>query len=166
MLALPDLTEEFEAVTRDTFRRERVEPLQIDLAWAIRAGQVCMAAALFLATAGIWAFPAEDHAVVIVKLGASLAMAGGGGVLLALLPAARDATAVQIDLEKREIRTYEREPSGHVYLTGRHDLMAMAEVSLRNGTFFARDGAGRVVVSVPVRGRARERAIRGALALA
>ena len=103
---------------------------------------------------------------MLVKLGASLAMAGVGGVLLSMLPAPRDAAAVQIDLQKREIRTYDREPSGHVYLTGRHDLMAMAEISLRNGTFFARDGAGRVVVSVPVRSRAKERALRSALALA
>jgi len=165
MIVLPDLSEEFETISRERFRPLRVELPAMDWAWLRRAAAICAAVALFLAAAGLWAFPAPDQAVVLIKLGASLAMGAGGAALLGMVETETGMARVQLDLGRGEIRTYERAPTGGITLTGRHDLAAMAEISLHNGTFFARSAEGRFAVSIPVRGRAKERAIRAALRL-
>ena len=119
-----------------------------------------------LAGVGIWMFPAPDHAVTLVKLGASLGMIGFGAVLLAALGARQEMARVEVDTQRDEIRTYDRELRGQVYLTGRYRMSEFAEIRLNNRTFFARDTAGQLVVTVPVRGRRQEQALRRALALA
>lgn len=166
MTALPDTMTQFQAHERRTAQREPVEMAEGP---GVLAGRVAMAGtamALVLAGVGIWMFPAPDHAVTLVKLGASLGMIGFGAVLLAALGARQEMARVEVDTQRDEIRTYDRELRGQVYLTGRYRMSDFAEIRLNNRTFFARDTAGQLVVTVPVRGRRQERALRRALALA
>lgn len=166
MTALPDTIAQFQAHERRTMRRQRVpEPGGM----RVLAGRMAMggtAMALMLAAAGIWMFPAPDAAVMLVKLGASLGMFGAGAVLLSALNAKQEMAQVEIDARRDEIRTYDREIRGDVYLTGRYRMSDFAEIWLTNKTLFARDVNGALVVSVPVRGRRQETAIRRALSLA
>ncbi|MEQ8294293.1 MAG: hypothetical protein RIA08_19010 [Roseovarius sp.] len=166
MTALPDTMTQFQAHERRTAPRQPVEMAEGP---GVLAGRVAMAGtamALMLAGLGIWLFPAPDHAVMLVKLGASLGMIGFGAVLLSALTARQEMARVEIDTQRDEIRTYDRELRGQVYLTGRYRMSEFAEIRLNNRTFFARDTAGQLVVAVPVRGRRQGRALRKALALA
>ncbi|MEQ8876937.1 MAG: hypothetical protein RIC49_11070 [Phycisphaerales bacterium] len=166
MTALPDTMAQFQAHERRTMQRQ---PVEMDEGPGVLAGRVAMAGtamALMLAGLGIWMFPAPDHAVMLIKLGASLAMFGAGAVLLSALSARQEMARVEIDTRRDEIRTYDRELRGQVFLTGRYRMSEFAEIRLNNRTLFARDTSGELVVSVPVRGRKQERAIRQALSLA
>lgn len=166
MTALPDINAAFQAHERRSPLRE---PVDTDQGAGVMAGRLvmfCAACALMMAAAGIWMFPAPDHAVMLIKLGASLAMFGAGAVLLSALNARHEMARVEIDARRDEIRTYDRELRGKVFLTGRYRMSDFAEIRLVNRTFFARDTGGQLVVSVPVRGRSQERAIRKALSLA
>lgn len=167
MTALPDFHAQFQAHERRSMLREPVDmPEGLNLSLAGRFVMLCSAVAFFVSSVGIWAFPAPDHAVMLVKLGASLAMFGAGAVLMLALRAPQEMARVEIDPKRDEIRTYDRELRGGVFLTGRYRMSEFAEIRLCNRTLFARDTAGQLVVSVPVRGRAQERAIRKALSLA
>ena len=165
MFVLPDLSEQFEAAGRTQARRERIDPAAFDWPLILRIIVMLLATGLFFMAAGLWAHPTVGHAVLVIKLGASLVMFVIGAVLLSILNAKCDLACVQVDVRNGEIRTYEQEHSGQVFLTGRYDLRAMTEVSLSNRTLFVRDAGGRLVVSVPVRSRRRERALRAALSL-
>ena len=101
-----------------------------------------------------------------IKARGFLGLAGFGAVLLAALGARQEMARVEVDTQRDEIRTYDRELRGQVYLTGRYRMSEFAEIRLNNRTFFARDTAGQLVVTVPVRGRRQEQALRRALALA
>lgn len=166
MTVLPDTITQFQAHERRTMQRQPVEAAEGPGVLAGRVVTGGAALALMVAGLGIWLFPAPDHAVMLVKLGASLAMAGTGAVLLSALNARQEMARVEIDTQRDEIRTYDRELRGQVYLTGRYRMSEFAEIRLNNRTFFARDTSGALVVSVPVRGRKQERALRRALALA
>jgi len=163
MFILPDLTSDFEAFERRHALHEPVE--SPGGGWALwgRAAVFCVAGGLLLAALGLWAFPAEDSAVRLVKLGASLGFFGAGAVLLRAALVRPERERVEIDTRRREIRTYDVGVCGQVILTGRHRLDDMTDITLRDGTFCARDRAGRVTVSAPVRGRAKARALRRAL---
>lgn len=165
MTSLPDLAENFEAFERRAELREPVGTTGgAGMLWR-NALILCAGLGLMLAAAGIWAFPSVDHAERLIRLGASLGLFGIGAVVLGTLSARTTRGRAEIDTRSREIHTYDIDSRGRVFLTGRHGLDQMSEISLRDGTFTARDGEGRVVVSVPVAGRARARAIRQALAL-
>ncbi|QEW26468.1 hypothetical protein [Roseovarius indicus] len=166
MTALPDFADQFQAHDRRSALREPVDAVDGPGGMAGRFAMFCAATALMMAAAGIWMFPAPDHAVMLVKLGASLGMFGAGAVLLSGLNATQEMARVEIDAGRDEIRTYDRELRGRVFLTGRYRMSEFAEIRLCNRTFFARDTAGQLVVSVPVRSRSQERAIRSALSLA
>ena len=166
MTALPDFADQFQAHDRRSALREPVDAVDGPGGMAGRFAMFCAATALMMAAAGIWMFPAPDHAVMLVKLGASLGMIGFGAVLLSALTARQEMARVEVDTQRDEIRTYDRELRGQVYLTGRYRMSEFAEIRLNNRTFFARDTAGQLVVTVPVRGRRQEQALRRALALA
>ncbi len=164
MFALPDHSAEFQAFARRTPLRELVAENKLDWSFAAKAIMLCGATALFAAAAGLWAFPASDDAVRLIKLGASLGFAGAGLVLLLAVLGRRDFQRVEIDPKRQEIRSYERDAGGRVYLTGRFHFRDMSEISLRNGTFTANAFDGRYSVTAPVRSRRQARAIRSALA--
>lgn len=166
MTALPDYAAQFQAHARRTATREPVDMSEGPGAVVGRVAMFGAASALMMAALGIWALPAPDEAVMLVKLGASLGMFGAGAVLLSALGARQELARVEIDTRRDEIRTYDRELRGQVFLTGRYRMSEFSEIRLSNRTFFARDTAGQLVVSVPVRGRKQERAIRKALSLA
>lgn len=165
MTALPDLSDEFQSFYRRSALREPVTAGQG--LWGQLGGllALCAGVGLLAAAVGIWAFASVDHAGMMVRLGASLGLFGAGAAVLSVVAGKPERTRVEIDTVRREIRTFDIEGRGQMFLTGRYRLSEMSDISLRDGTFHARDGDGRVVVSVPVRGRARLRAIRRALAL-
>lgn len=163
MTALPDLAKEFEAFDRRVELREQV---------GTAAGQggfwktgliLCAGLSLLLAAAGIWAFPSADNAERLVRLGASLGLFGAGAVVLSFLDTGNQRARAEIDTRRQEIRTYDIDSRGAVFLTGRYGFDQLSDISLRDGTFQARDAEGRIVVSVPVKGRARVQAIQRAL---
>lgn len=164
MFALPDHSDEFQTFARRTPLRELVAENKLDWSFAGKAAMLCGATALIAAAAGLWAFPASDDAVRLIKLGASLGFAGAGLVMLLAVLGRRAFSRIEIDPRRREIRAYERDAGGRVYLTGRFHFRDMSEISLRNGTFIARAFDGRYAVTAPVRSRRQARAIRAALA--
>lgn len=166
MTALSDLSDEFQSFRRRGAMRDPVAAAPGAGAPVASAVALCAGLGLLAAALGIWAFASEDRAGMLVRLGASLGLFGAGAILLSGLAAKAARARVEIDTARGEIRTYEIEARGRMLLTGRYRLSDMTDVSLRDGTFHARDGDGRVVISVPVRGRARVRAIRKALELA
>ena len=165
MLVLPDLTEEIEAAGEIRARRKRITASSLDWPLALRIFVLVVAVTLFAAAAGLWAQPTVGYPVLVIKLPATAAMFGFGVLLVSMLKDNSNLATVQVDSRCGEIRTLERDQKGQVFLTGRYDLQSMAEISLRNRTLFARDAAGRLAVSVPVRNRWQERALRAALAL-
>ncbi len=165
MTALPDLADEFEALERRAELREPVETATGRGGFWKTGLILCAGLGLLLSAAGIWAFPSADNAERLIRLGASLGLFGAGAAVLSVLGAGGERARAEIDPERREIRTYETDSRGCVFLTGRYGFSQMSDISLRDGTFQARDGEGRVVVSVPVRGRARVQAIHRALSL-
>lgn len=165
MTALPDLADEFEALERRAELRELVGTATPPGGFWKTGLILCTGLGLMLSAAGIWAFPSADNAERLIRLGASLGLFGIGAVVLSMLATGGERARAEIDAERRDIRTYDIDSSGSVFLTGRYDFSQMSDISLRDGTFQARDGEGRVVVSVPVKGRARAQAIRRALSL-
>ncbi len=131
----------------------------------VRAFERCLAVALWIAAAGMWAFSAPDAAVALVKLGASAGMALLGLAFWVAADAGRHRRLVEIDTAAREIRVFRQDDKGERVLNKQAGFSDLSEVTLCNGRLVALDRAGRFALSVPVRGRARERAIRRALSL-
>ena len=73
---------------------------------------------------------------------------------------------VELDTIQREIRVFEIEENGMIYLTGRYPLHALTDVTLKGDRLMARDPESQRLLSLPVRGRAQKRAVREAFALA
>jgi len=165
MTALPNLADEFEAFERRAELREPVGTV-VGQGGFWKTGLIlCAGLGLLLAAAGIWAFPSADNAERLVRLGASLGLFGIGAAVLSMLGVGEERARAEIDAKRQEIRTYDIDSRGAVFLTGRYGFSQLSDISLRDGTFQARDDEGRVVVSVPVKGRARVQAIRRALSL-
>ena len=165
MVVLPDLTEQVEAARCLGARKLRDKVSGVDWPLTRSVAMMFLSLTLFFSAAGLWFHPTPGYAVMVIKLAASVLMFGFGVVLLSDLNAKRELACVEIDLRRTEIRTFERDISGQVYLTGRHDLHAMTEICLNNRTLFARDAGGRMVVSVPLRNRKQEQVLREALSL-
>ncbi|MEQ9261193.1 MAG: hypothetical protein RIG84_19060 [Roseovarius sp.] len=164
MTALPHLTSYHEAAAARGLTREPVAPREQGLSVVRRALFACSGTGLMAAAAGLWLVPAPDAAVMLVKLGASIAMAGAGAMLLGLLKEDGGNWQVELDAAKGEVRTFEK-CGGQYFLTGRFNLRDMAEVTLHGATLTAHDAEGRVAVAVPVTRRADRKRLRALLEL-
>lgn len=131
----------------------------------LRLVTVCLGCSLIVAAMGIWLVPGEDPAMHLLKLGASVFLFGLGAIALFFEKDTRDPRRVEFDAVRRQLRTYQADESGKLALDGQYDLDSFAEVSLRDGVLFGRDPANGVVISVPVRSRSKEAAIRKAMKL-
>lgn len=124
-------------------------------------------AGLIAAALGLWVLPTHgaDPAMMLIKLLFSIGLFWSGALCLhaARLPDRRPE--VQVDRTARELRVLTRGHGG-VHHVSVHPLDDLPELSLRDGLLSARDRSGRLVVSLHVAGRYRERLLREALAAA
>ncbi len=126
---------------------------------------ICFLGMAFLSSSVcIWMSPTADIFVAIVKLGASAVMMIAGILLIRSLneDAIGHRTRFELDLAKRELRTFEIDPDGSAFLTGRHKIDNLSELTLQNACLLARDVSGQLVVSVPVRDQFEEDTLRRA----
>jgi len=144
---------------------ERLDEMDTDAPRMDRILALWAAVSCGLAAAGMWAFPAAAPAVVLVKLGAAAGLFATAAGLWGWAVTGRKRARVEIDTRRREIRIHEHDRHGRLVLVRRHDLSEMAEATLCQGRFVARDAHGRLAVSAPVRGRAEQAALRAALSL-
>ncbi len=111
MTRLPDLTAQIEASGRrgdvqepaPTGRCEK-EPHPF-----FPVAAVCLGTALVIAAVGVWVVPAQDNAVVLLKIGASLMMFFGGVALIILLEKPKPWLHAELDLKTNGTRCYERD---------------------------------------------------------
>lgn len=128
-----------------------------------RALTACAGAALCMAAGGLWLVPSEDAAAQLIKLFASVIMLLGGLILFNGLNVEDDATEVQVDAEKRQLRVYEYDAKGKSVLSACYDIDALQELSVSQRRLRARDSEGTLVLEMPLNSAEEENAIRSVM---
>lgn len=131
--------------------------------WWRRSVLLILAAGLMVFAAATMALRAEDYAVGVIRLAAALTMLGGSILLLLFADGWRERPRVELDPRRREIRAYECERGGRVFLTRRFGFDELAEISLRDKTFIAVTEGSGLKITAPLRSRRQARRIRRAL---
>ncbi|PKQ11115.1 MAG: hypothetical protein CVT70_15760 [Alphaproteobacteria bacterium HGW-Alphaproteobacteria-1] len=166
MVALPDYEREFPVPpysdSADASATDDAGPA------LLRGLMRLLGGALIGAALGLWLLPSvvADPAMMLMKLLFSLGLFWAG--LLALHNARRPDTrpVIQIDRRNAQLRILHPGRNGVPARCVVHRFDALSELSLRDGLLSARDGAGRLIVSLEVSDTRAERHLRQALSLA
>jgi uncharacterized membrane protein len=156
MVAFPDRPKSF---TEERLSRDRA-PAGCALKRAIKMG---LGTALLMGALGMWAVPAGDAAMQMIKLFVSVCMLGLGLMLISALDQAEGLPEVHLDTLNRQLRVVTMDARGTLRLREVHDIDALSEVSLEGHVLTACDAAGRQIVSVPLPDAETETALRGLL---
>ena len=142
MVASPDIPYSY---TQDRLVRDR-KPARHAVTRALKMG---FGTALLLAALGMWAVPAGDAAMQLIKLFVSLAMLGGGLLLMSALDAGNHLPEVHLDTVNRQLRVVATDTYGAPRLKGVYGLDNLTKVSLEGNALTAFDEAGDQVLSIP-----------------
>ncbi|MBU2998330.1 hypothetical protein KO491_00670 [Roseovarius nubinhibens] len=156
----------------DTIMPDRALPVLPEISMADEEGTkhvlirlACrgLGVALIIAAAGVWLVPVApgDGLMQMTKMLFSLAFVGLGllGLTWQVDAGLPDIT---IDPERREIRMTEFDAKGRVRSELSHRFDDLSDVVLRDDWLTARDGHGRLLVSLPVRDPRAVKALRAA----
>jgi hypothetical protein len=153
MVALPD---NLNSYTQDRLERDR-KPARCAVMRAIKMGA---GTALLLAALGIWAVPAGDAAMQLIKLFVSLVMLGLGLGMMSSLDTEETLSEVHVDPVNRQLRVISTDDCGGRRLKEVYGLDNLSNVSLEGDTLTAFDAAGEQVLSIPVSDAETEQALR------
>lgn len=143
MVALPDNQNSY---TQDRLARDET-PARCAV---MRALKMSAGTALLLAALGMWAVPAGDAAMQLIKLFVSLAMLGFGLVLMSALDTEDDLPDVYVDPVNRQLRVVSKDDCGGLRLKGIYGLDSLSSVSLDGNALTAFDADGERVLSIPL----------------
>jgi hypothetical protein len=153
MVALPD---NLNSYTDDRLERDR-KPARCAV---MRAIKMSAGTALLLAALGMWAVPAGDAAMQLIKLFVSLAMLGFGLVLMSALDTEDDLPEVHVDPVNRQLRVVSTDDCGVLRLKGVYGLDNLSKVSLDGNALTAFDAEGDQVLSIPLSDAETEQKLR------
>ncbi|MBE0452101.1 hypothetical protein [Roseovarius autotrophicus] len=134
----------------------------------LRTALLLVGAGLVLAAFGVWVLPsgAADPAMMLIRLVFSLGLFGGGMLCIHAGRMPDTRPEVQIDGRRGEIRVIHGKTASAPAHSVVHRIDDLKELSLRDGLFSARDGAGRLIVSLELVDARTEADLRKALSLA
>ncbi|MRU14207.1 hypothetical protein FDP25_02070 [Roseovarius sp. A21] len=153
MVALPD---NLNSYTQDRLERDG-KPARCAVKRAIK---MSAGTALLLAAMGMWAVPAGDAAMQLIKLFVSLAMLGFGLVMMSSLDTEDDLPEVHVDPVNRQLRVVSKDDCGALRLKGVYGLDKLSNVSLQGNALTAFDAEGEQVLSIPVSDAETEQKLR------
>lgn len=133
-----------------------------------RVGRIFFGSVLVISALGLWAVPVADGdmAMRLIKLLISVVLAGVGVMFFLSLDSAEDLPEIQVDTIKRELRIIRHTGDGLTDDETVHSFDALSEVTIRDRLLTARDDTGQLVISVPLRDKAMEAALKEVLPLA
>lgn len=126
----------------------------------------CAATAICIAGAGLWLIPAEDSAGQLIKLFASAVMLAAGLFLFNGLNEKAEASAIEVDPNKRQLRVYEYDTHGRSRLKTSYNIDELHNVSVADRRLSASDADGVLVLEMPIESDVAERALRKAISRA
>ena len=153
MVALPD---NLNSYTQDRLERDR-KPARCAV---MRAMKMSVGTALLLAALGMWAVPAGDAAMQLIKLFVSLFMLGFGLVLMSSLDTEETLPEIHVDPVNRQLRVISTDDCGVLRLNGVYGLDSLSRVSLEGNALTAYDADGAQVLSIPLSDAETEQKLR------
>ncbi|MEM6576974.1 MAG: hypothetical protein AAF678_00655 [Pseudomonadota bacterium] len=126
----------------------------------------CAATAICIAGGGLWLVPADDSAGQLIKLFASTIMLATGLFLFNGLNEKADASAIEVDPKKRQLRVYEYDARGRSRLKTSYNIDDLHQVSVADGRLSASNADGVLVLEMPIESDAAENALRSAISRA
>ncbi len=156
MVAFPD--------SPNTFTEDRLSRDSASAGCALKRGiKMGLGTALLMAAVGMWAVPAGDAAMQMIKLFVSVLMLGLGLMLISALDQAEDMPEVHLDTLNRQLRVVTTDACGNLRLREVYDLDALSDVSLEGHALTACDATGQQIVSIPLPDAETEKTLRGLL---
>jgi len=118
MVAFPD--------NPNSFAENRLSHDKMSAGCALKRGiKMGLGSALLMAAIGMWAVPAGDAAMQMIKLFVSICLLGLGLMLISALDQAEDMPEVQLDAVNRQLRVVTTDACGNLRLREVHDLDAL-----------------------------------------
>lgn len=153
MVAFPD--------NPNSFVKGRIERDRKPAGCALkRAMKMAFGTALLLAAIGMWAVPAGDAAMQMIKLFVSLVMLGLGLILMSSLDQSEDLPEVHLDTLNRQLRLVNTDSCGKLRLSAVYDLDTLSGVSFEGNALRACDATGDEVVTIPLHDTEMEQTLR------
>lgn len=133
-----------------------------------RSGRVFLGTVLILSGIGLWVVPvgAHDPAMQLIKLFLTLVLAGLGAMFISSISERKNAPEIAVDTKQGELRVSTTNRFSGRQNHKRYALATLSDVSLKDQMFSARDADGALVVSLPIRDKATENALRSAFGMA
>ncbi|WP_294621684.1 hypothetical protein [uncultured Roseovarius sp.] len=148
----------------NTFSEDRLSRGRASVGCALKRGiKMGVGTALLMAAVGMWAVPAGDAAMQMIKLFVSVCMLGLGLMLISALDQTEDMPEVHLDTLNRQLRVVTTDACGNLRLREVYDLDALSEVSLEGHALTACDATGQQIVSIRLPDAETEKALRGLL---
>lgn len=131
-----------------------------------RGVSLCIGASLLVTSVGLWAFASADLAVMLIKLGASIAFFGGAAVFLLMAIAPQDISQLEFDPTSQVFRVLEKDETGRFYVQTTHALANVEKLNFEAGALRAWDVKGTLLMAVPMRARSAREIMNAVLAIA